>query len=300
MCYSSLLAKTYEEYVEMFRAPFDMGAFHQLYRQRELDLLLKIPAALDDILIAVDPINGGNIRESTRRWRAACATESARLDGEIFDLETIAPKNRTAAQKEALKTAKSRRKRLGTALQTKSVEGDTYRIYPKYFAPVIIDQGGQRKTVPMRYRVLPRTGVEIPDQYNLFNARRDSLMTARNWKSLFGRKHALFPFLRFYEWVITPAGKTEISFVPDGYPSMWAASLYEEYNHPQLGLIRSFAMVTDEPPPEVRAAGHDRCPVFIRESCIDAWLQLQGQTPAALDALLDERQPVYFSHTRAA
>ena len=40
----------------------------------------------------------------------------------------------------------------------------------------------------------------------------------------------------------------------------------------------SFAAVTDDPPPEVAAAGHDRCIVQLRPENVEAWLTPQGRT----------------------
>jgi putative SOS response-associated peptidase YedK len=151
----------------------------------------------------------------------------------------------------------------------------------------------------MRYRILPRTGVEVPVQYNVFNARRDSLQSARTWKPLFGSKHAIFPFTRFYEWVSRDGKPVEISFSPDGYSGMWAASLYEEYQSEE-GLIRSFAMVTDKPPVEVAAAGHDRCPVFLESRLLDHWLLPTGSSLEVLDRLLDHKERPFYSHALAA
>jgi putative SOS response-associated peptidase YedK len=300
VCYSSLLEKSYDEYVKMFGAPYDMGAFYTLYRQRQLDLLLKIPAEWDDVLIAIDPINAGAIRESVRTWRANCEAELVRLDTEIAELEAALPKKAPAEMKKPLTDARNRRKRINTVLNAKASDEKTYRIYPKYFAPVIFEESGVRKTVPMRFRVLPRNGVEMPDDYNVFNAMRSNLTVRKTWKPLFGKNHALFPFLQFYEWV-KPKGKSvEVSFRPDGYDRMWSASIYEEYQSPEVGLIRSFAMVTDDPPPEVAAAGHDRCPVFIAQGAVDAWLRPQGKSLEELDALLGEKQPTYFSNSLAA
>lgn len=302
MCYSSLLEKAYEEYVKMFGAPYDLPAFRLLYRQRELDLLLKIPAELDDILIAIDPINAGAIRESARQWRSNCTAEIARLDTVISELQVSLPKKATAEMKKPLNAAKSRKKRLETVLKAQPAEGPSYRIYPKYFAPVIIATDQGRSTVPMRYRILPATGVEVPDDYNVFNAKRESLTSAKTWKPLFGKKHAIFPFLKFYEWVEPPPTrkKTEVEFSPNGIPRMWAASLYEEYQSPTLGLIRSFAMVTDDPPREIEATGHDRVPIFIDEDLIDDWLHPQGKTLESLDALLGHKHRAYFNNSLAA
>jgi len=163
-----------------------------------------------------------------------------------------------------------------------------------------------RELLPMRYRLLPpascllpSTDVEVPPQYNVFNARRDSLRSARSWKPIFGSKHAIFPFEKFYEWVEREGRKVELIFAPDGYPEMWAASLFEE-TKTRDGVIRSFAMVTDDPPPEVATAGHDRCPVFLREDLIDEWLQPEETGLDRLDSLLDYKQPAYFSNAMAA
>jgi putative SOS response-associated peptidase YedK len=302
MCYSALLIKAYEEYERMFSAPFDLPAFHRLYRQRELDLLLKIPPALDSLLAAVDPLNAAILRESDRLWRANCEAEIVRLKQHNIELTASLPKKANAAMKAPLNEAKRRCKSLETALKSSEDSSDTYRIYPKYFAPLIMVEGGERKTVPARYRVLPRSGVEYPDEYNTYNAVREMLTVRKTWKPLFGRQHALFPFLRFYEWLRNPktGKKEEVAFAPLGYQRMWAASLYEEYDDPQIGVIRSFAMITDYPPPEVAAAGHDRCPIFLQEEYLDSWLRPEGRSVEVLDQLLERKQDAYFENSMVA
>lgn len=125
-------------------------------------------------------------------------------------------------------------------------------------------------------------------------------MSARNWKPLFGIQHAIFPFDNFFEWVEREGKSTEIKFNPDGHDGMHAASLYEIYQHPTLGEIRSFSMVTDNPPPEVAAAGHDRCPVFLAYDRVGQWLNPTGQKLAQLDELLDHKERTYYSHALAA
>jgi putative SOS response-associated peptidase YedK len=64
----------------------------------------------------------------------------------------------------------------------------------------------------------------------------------------------------------------------------------------------SFAAITDEPPPEVASAGHDRCIVSLREEDIDTWLNPTAHTPAQLQAILDQGEVVrpYFEHAMAA
>jgi putative SOS response-associated peptidase YedK len=55
-----------------------------------------------------------------------------------------------------------------------------------------------------------------------------------------------------------------------------------------------FAIVTDEPPEEVLAAGHDRCPVPLESSVSLKWLHPKGKTPRELKQLLGEREAEHF------
>jgi putative SOS response-associated peptidase YedK len=78
---------------------------------------------------------------------------------------------------------------------------------------------------------------------------------------------------------------------------MWAASLYSV---PRAGGYASFAMVTDDPPPEVAAAGHDRCPVFLEENRLDAWLNPAGMSTEFLLELLDYKEKTFYLHDLVA
>lgn len=172
------------------------------------------------------------------------------------------------------------------------------RLYPGHFAPVIVTKDGQRTAVPMRYRVRPKgTPKELPSKYNLFNCRLDSIQARKTWKVLFGRQHALFPFLTFFEWVERKGKKQEICFGPGAHEIMWAPAIFDTWSSSDGRVVfHSFAILTDDPPPEVSAAGHDRCPIFLEHSKIDQWLQPQNQSPDELLALLKYKEPVRFEH----
>ena len=58
-----------------------------------------------------------------------------------------------------------------------------------------------------------------------------------------------------------------------------------------------FAIITDDPPPEISIAGHDRCPVFIEESKLNAWLHPETSTAEELIELLGHRRPLHFLHS---
>ena len=61
-----------------------------------------------------------------------------------------------------------------------------------------------------------------------------------------------------------------------------------------------FAAITDEPPAEVAAAGHDRCIVPIKPEHADLWLNPDPKNLAASYAILDNRERPYYEHRLAA
>lgn len=81
---------------------------------------------------------------------------------------------------------------------------------------------------------------------------------------------------------------------------MLVACLWSRWSAPGEPDLLSFAAITDEPPAEVAAAGHDRCIVPIKEENMDAWLRPQPRAFAAMQAILDERARPYFEHRLAA
>jgi hypothetical protein len=60
--------------------------------------------------------------------------------------------------------------------------------------------------------------------------------------------------------------------------------------------LLSCAAITDEPPAELAAAGHERCIVNLARAAVDRWLAPLGRPAAELQALLDERERPYYEH----
>jgi hypothetical protein len=61
-----------------------------------------------------------------------------------------------------------------------------------------------------------------------------------------------------------------------------------------------FAAITDEPPPEVAAAGHDRCIIPIKAENVDARLNPDPRIIDAQYAIFDDRVRPYYEHRMAA
>ncbi len=164
------------------------------------------------------------------------------------------------------------------------------RIYPYYWSPVIVREKGHRIIKPMRYRLRPEGSLEeVPNKFNIFNARLDSLEARKTWRPLLGSRHCIIPIRGFYEWVATQEGKKQIEFFPPEHELMAVAGLYDIWqgkdNFGDQIELHSFAVITGGPPEEVEQMGHDRCPIVLKEGCWDQWLD----TKDPVSFLEDER-----------
>jgi putative SOS response-associated peptidase YedK len=91
-----------------------------------------------------------------------------------------------------------------------------------------------------------------------------------------------------------------LEFRPQPAQDMLIACLWSHWQSPGEPDLLSFAAITDEPPPEVAAAGHDRCIIPIKPENIDAWLNPDQRNLAAQYSILDDRERPYYEHRMAA
>ena len=91
-----------------------------------------------------------------------------------------------------------------------------------------------------------------------------------------------------------------LRFDPAGGQIMLVACLWSRWIGADGEELLSFAAITDEPPPEVSAAGHDRCIVPIKATHIDAWFRPDKSDLPSLYAILDDRERPYYEHRLAA
>jgi putative SOS response-associated peptidase YedK len=64
--------------------------------------------------------------------------------------------------------------------------------------------------------------------------------------------------------------------------------------------LYSFAAVTDEPPEEISATGHQRCVVSLQEQNVSEWLSPIGVSRERLEAILEEKETPFYEHQIAA
>lgn len=142
------------------------------------------------------------------------------------------------------------------------------------------------------------------------NARRDNLEGL--WKELFGYTYGIVVINAFYEnvhWhrveerelgVDEAVENLALEFKPRPSQDMLVACLWSRWTAPGEPDLMSFAAITDEPPAEVAAVGHDRCIIPIRPEHFDEWLNPDPVNLAAQHAILDDQAGPFYEHRMAA
>ena len=91
-----------------------------------------------------------------------------------------------------------------------------------------------------------------------------------------------------------------LEFKPRPTQDMVVACLWSRWSGTGEPDLLSFAAITDDPPAEVSAAGHDRCIIPIQPKHVEAWLNPDPKNLAAQYAILDDRDRPYYEHRLAA
>lgn len=325
MCYSAEVWTDYKKFQKHFpKIDVDIHEFFRLFYDREHDpkARIKTPKGMDDAFAHSHGPEFADIRSEISAWNSAQASK--------FEKELFTQKQRLNAAERSIAEGKTTKKaledqriatdkigkartKLDDLRRTESKPRDN-RIFPGTYAPVLIMENGRHVLRPMRYQCRPAGKPAFYDTKfpGTYNARRDNLTGF--WKDLFGHTHGILPVTTFYENVsrhaaehreLAPGEKEEnvvLAFTPNPPDTMFVACLVSYWQDPKgkEPPLWSFAAITDEPPAEVAAAGHDRCIIQIAPEKIDAWLTPKGRTPNELQSILDERPRPFYEHRMAA
>lgn len=319
MCYSAHIIADYRRYVRMFGAHLSVREFVELFWHRSRGTKVPIPKAMEDAFAEPASDAERDIKAMIDRF---AAEQETRFQQELFKQRTrLVEAERKIASRPTKAAAESRRiagdkiewlvGKLAD-LRRKEPKDDDSRIFPGHYAPVMVMENGRRVMKPMRYQCRPagkpaNFDARFPRTYN---ARRDNLEGF--WKDLFGYSHGVVIANAFYENVnrhrmegreLAPGESVEnvvLEFRPRPTQDMLVACLWSRWTSPGEPELLSFAAITDEPPPEVAAAGHDRCIIPIRPEHVDAWLSPDASNLGSLHKILDDRERPFYEHRLAA
>lgn len=301
MCYSAMLVQNWHAYLRLTGAEMDLEQFVEIFGARASGESIRLPRGLELALLRSEL---APLREAIADWRAAAV---AKLETEVFvqrkrlaDAERVLRSKSTRKALEEQRIAASKVKlaleRL-PLLKGEEPHANDWRIFPMTFAPVVVDCDGRRRVRLARYHCRPAGKPPSFDREfpGLYNARRDNL--ERFWSPQFGRHHGLLAVESIYENVEREGRNAVLHFVPRPVQPMFVACLTSTWIDPRGGRpLLSFAAITDEPPVEVAAAGHDRMIVNIRAENVDAWLRPGGRSRAELQSILADRQAACYEY----
>jgi putative SOS response-associated peptidase YedK len=318
MCYSAEIWADYRKYARAWGAEISIKDFVRLYWKRQQESLTKLPKAMDAAFPSPQSEDERHIKAMIDEFNSK---QAAKLEEEIFkQRKRLANAERTLLSRTTKAATESKRiatdkvawalGKLSDIRRTELKDRDS-RIFPGWYAPVMVVEEGKRVIKPMRYQCRPAGKPAFYDtKYSgCYNARRDNLEGF--WKEQFGVSHGIMVVNAFFENVSRHAmegcelarGEKEqnvvLEFKPTPTQDMLVACVWSRWEGEGEELL-SFAAITDEPPAEVAAAGHDRCIIPIKSEYIDAWLNPDRRNLAAQYAILDDRARPYYEHRMAA
>ena len=315
MCYSAQVIQMARKLHRQIGLSIDYTEVERLFFRR-----------LDDPTINISRGFEANFDEATtdqqRRIKGAIDEHRSRVTSKM-EKDLFTQKTRLVNAERSLKEKETKKAREDVRISTSKIETLTTklsnlrsaepkeednRIFPFVYAGVILKQDGQNLLTPMRYHCRPAGKPAYLDRQfpGLYNARRDNL--EKFWGEQFGSHHAILVVESFYENVKRHtmehrellAGEAEqnvvLQFKPEPAQTMYIACLWSRWTDPKEPGLRGFAAITDEPPADVAAAGHDRCIINLKPEHVDAWLTPQNHSTAALQALLSDRAIPTFQH----
>lgn len=303
MCYSAMVESNLRSFWRQYQGVLSYATVQEIFQKRLTDSSIRIPKAFEANFDSPTSPNDTEIKRLIDQYRAASLTK--------LEIELFAQKKRHADAERALKSKVTKKaqedfrisgNKIETALdringiKRPELRPTDSRIFPFWYAPILIHENGRAVVKLARYHLRqPRQPESVDRKYpGLYNARRDNI--EKFWRNEFGVSHALMIVDSFYENVERDGKNAVLHFVPKPAEPMLVACLYGVWNAGKEDELLSFAAITDEPPPEVAAAGHDRCIINLKPENVEKWLTPQGRSSAELQAILEDKQRPYYEH----
>lgn len=315
MCYSAQVIQMARKLHRQLGIRIDYDEVERLFFRRLEDPTVNISRGFEANFD--DPAN-----EQERRIKDAIDLHRSRIAAK-FEKDLFSQKTRLVNAQRSLSTKETKKARedvriattkiatLSTKLsdlRSSDVKPEDNRIFPMVYAGVIVKKVAQNMLTPMRYFCRPAGKPAFYDRQfpGLYNARRDNL--EKFWSKQFGSHHAIMVVEGFYENVkvhtmehreLKP-GEAEtnvvLQFMPDPPQAMYIACLWSRWTNAQEPDVLGFAAITDDPPADVAAAGHDRCIINLKPEHIEAWLTPHGRSRQELQDILSDRAIPAFQY----
>lgn len=315
MCYSAQVIQMARKLHRQLGIRLDYDEIEKLFFRRLDDPALNISRGFEANFDEPATDQERRIKGAIDQYRSSVASK---MEKDLFTQKTrLVAAERSLQEKETKKAREDVRiatNKIATIsaklsrLRSSEPDDEDNRIFPFVYAGVVVKQAGQNLLTPMRYHCRPAGKPAFYDRKfpGLYNARRDNL--EKFWGEQFGTHHAILIVESFYENVkrhtmehrqlraAEPEENVVLQFKPEPAQTMYIACLWSRWTEANEPDLRGFAAITDEPPADVAAAGHDRCIINLKPEHIDAWLAPEGRSREELQSLLSDRAIPVFQH----
>lgn len=174
------------------------------------------------------------------------------------------------------------------------------RIFPKYSAPLLVRDADVRRILPMFFGFIPFFEKSEKPKMVFHNARLESVSEKPSFKRAFRESRGIAPISAFFEYMPVAGRKRLMRVVPEDGALLHCAAIRSDWRAPGGESRMTFALITTTPPPEIAAAGHDRCPLFLNLEQIDAWLAPELRDARELHAIAQSAPRLRFAITDPA
>jgi len=189
-----------------FNALVDYASFEEMMRRRADGEAISIGKGLETNFYTAESDAEMRSKAHVDRYHEQVGSK---LEAALFaQKKRLADADRSFALKETKKALED--KRIATnkidwhlkkiaALKRTELKASDSRIFPFWYAPLIVMENGKRVIKPMRYHCRPNGKPASYDKRydGLYNARRDNLEGF--WKELFGVRHGVLVATSFFE-----------------------------------------------------------------------------------------------------
>ena len=154
-----------------------------------------------------------------------------------------------------------------------------FNLAPSQFAPIIRMEHEVPVVRMLRWGLVPSWAKDATGGARLANARGETVASKPSFRAAFRSRRCVVPADGYYEWQALGRRKQPWRFVrPDGEPFLMAG-LWETWTDPGGSELETFSLITTTPN-AVAAAVHDRMPVILDGSDVEAWLAAETSTEA--------------------
>ena len=145
-----------------------------------------------------------------------------------------------------------------------------YNVAPSHILPIITNLDRDHFKA-MRWGLIPSWASDMKVGYKMINARKETLLEKKSFKSAVKERRCLIPADGFYEWQKSEKGKQAYHISLINQKLFAIAGLWDKWIAPNGNAVYSYTVITQEPN-NIMADIHDRMPAILTPEQEALWL----------------------------